>query len=188
MKCSPIYRSIIRRKTSNEGADHCYGCGADLSCFMDRFSQHLWEVSRSDDRTQRFFITNHMAPQSWSVVANHQNAFFCRISFYRSCDFKEHLRDFILIYFGSEPDTAEKVANDMYRVFEYVGVPKYLRDEIRQEMSSKFPFLFAQHQNTSKPAYRHVVTVLLTAYEKKGEITTQSGVTNTLTEFLIKSN
>ncbi|EYC41677.1 hypothetical protein Y032_0560g3473 [Ancylostoma ceylanicum] len=118
-------------KTANEGADHCYGCGANLSCFMDRFSQHLWEVYRSNNRTQRFFITNHMAPQSWS------------------CNFKEHLRDFILIYFGSEPDAPGKAADQVYKVLENVGVPTYLRNEIRQEMA-----IGRSHHSTTSTAHR----------------------------------
>ncbi|KAK6756367.1 hypothetical protein RB195_014652 [Necator americanus] len=95
-------------KTSNEEEDHCFGCAESLSCFV--------EIFRS---------------QIWGVYSNKQIA----INEQRSCNFKEHLRDYILIYFGSGGESATKGADDMYRVFEYAGVPEHLRDEIRREIS-----------------------------------------------------
>ncbi|VDL71328.1 unnamed protein product [Nippostrongylus brasiliensis] len=103
--------------SSNEikyGVFDCYGCKQSLSCFIERFHDQIWDVYKKNNSELKYFIINHLAPQTWY------------------CNFKNRLRDFVLIKYSRESRGISAMANQLDVVLRHAEIPLYLRKQIAE--------------------------------------------------------
>ncbi|WKY08829.1 hypothetical protein Q1695_001758 [Nippostrongylus brasiliensis] len=111
---SGFVNKCVRKK---EYGENCFGCGADLSCFLPRFYDHLMMKYSVHDARNRSFISVHLSPQSWY------------------CDFKEHLRDYTVIRYVNSASDSISNAVELFNVLLHAGVPREYCREILTSMS-----------------------------------------------------
>lgn len=133
--------SLTFRPSTTEEYD-CYGCGQSLSCFVQHFRAQLWDVYRENDPNYNFFITNHLAPQTWSVrISPALCTLFQQIAStnirFRYCNFKEHLRDYVFIKHSHGRYGLSKMATEMNKILTHAGSPSSLRSEITDAILGK---------------------------------------------------
>ncbi|VDO82143.1 unnamed protein product [Heligmosomoides polygyrus] len=146
---SGFVNKCLRPSTTEEY--DCYGCGQSLSCFVQHFRAQLWDVYRENDPNYNFFITNHLAPQTWY------------------CNFKEHLRDYVFIKHSHGRYGLSKMATEMNKILTHAGSPSSLRSEITDAIlvgrshhstfSSKHRRR-AEHELYSNKTLLHIITEL----------------------------
>ncbi|VDM74040.1 unnamed protein product [Strongylus vulgaris] len=102
--------------------ERCFGCEQNLSCFVETLLSNLRNITRDPNAT-KYMETSHFAPQTWS------------------CNFKEHLHDYIIIKYESGQQGIRNIAFQFDDIFRLAGVPNYHRSEILKEMLSEFCYV-----------------------------------------------
>ncbi|KAK6756193.1 hypothetical protein RB195_014534 [Necator americanus] len=103
-------------KCVNEGTNQsCFGCVRDMGCFLEKLHSLIWKVQKHDDDGHSFELI-HFSPQTWF------------------CNFKEHLHKYNILRYVDDKNRVNKFTEGLLSIFRKAGVPKDIRDEIREEL------------------------------------------------------
>ncbi|WKY07515.1 hypothetical protein Q1695_007183 [Nippostrongylus brasiliensis] len=94
--------------------NECFACKGNMSCFVDRLTQHLHSVH--NDNLGNTYQASHFGPQTWH------------------CRFNETIDQLKVIKYRGGKEGAAYLAGEFNRIFREAGVPEHIRHEISKEM------------------------------------------------------